>query len=322
MKNYFVENLKKLADKYSQKIIAQKTGFSQASINKYINGTSEPSLSFLIALHNAFGINIDNFLFELYETEEEMEVSSDKFLGNYLVYYYNNTAYKGEVASNFNNTLSYGLLSVFKDESNNYKSCATFLKDKKTIIKLFEKLNKTNDTGEIISLHKEHNNFYFGKLHSNLQNMFIQLSNTENKDECFLIFNNPPSVNNYIGGIGTINSISRGRENNPCVQYVLIAKNIIERTDGEIYNCLHLGRPSIDFSNTVKDLITLMKNLYLENDKLSTNLTDMQKETLIENQLKFLFSDIIEANMFRFAKVSNREDDFVYKMLKDGSYIE
>ena len=64
MNNYFVENLKILADKFTQKKIAEETGFSQSSVNNYIAGLSEPSIQFMIGLKKAFGINIDDFLID------------------------------------------------------------------------------------------------------------------------------------------------------------------------------------------------------------------------------------------------------------------
>ena len=82
----FQENLKVLANKYTQKYIAECTGFSQSSINNYLTKSSEPSIQFLIALKNAFGICIDDFLFA--EIETENQESYDRFIGNYLVYYY------------------------------------------------------------------------------------------------------------------------------------------------------------------------------------------------------------------------------------------
>ena len=59
----FQKNLKTLSQLYTQKYIAEKTGFSQSSINNYLTKQSEPSIQFLIALKNAFGICTDDFLF-------------------------------------------------------------------------------------------------------------------------------------------------------------------------------------------------------------------------------------------------------------------
>lgn len=112
MTNFFKDNLKRLADKYTQKYIADKTGFSQSSINNYISKSSEPSIQFLVALKDAFGIDLDGFLFSRYE-DNEIEDRS-RYIGNYLVYYYNNSAYKGEIHTNIKNTLNYGVLSIVK----------------------------------------------------------------------------------------------------------------------------------------------------------------------------------------------------------------
>ena len=70
MTNFFKDNLKRLADKYTQKYIADKTGFSQSSINNYISKNSEPSIQFLVSLKDAFGIDLDDFLFSRYEDNE------------------------------------------------------------------------------------------------------------------------------------------------------------------------------------------------------------------------------------------------------------
>ena len=88
MNSMFQTNLKKLTKLYTQKSIADKTGFSQSSINNYLAGSSEPSIQFLIALKNAFGISVENFLFSDFEIE--VDVSYEQYIGNYLIYYYNN----------------------------------------------------------------------------------------------------------------------------------------------------------------------------------------------------------------------------------------
>ena len=42
MENMFQKNLKELAIQYSQKVIAEKTGFSQSSINNYLSHLKMP----------------------------------------------------------------------------------------------------------------------------------------------------------------------------------------------------------------------------------------------------------------------------------------
>ena len=81
-------------------------------------------------------------------------------------------------------------------------------------------------------------NVYNGQIDANEQNLFISLGNDEYQDKSFIILNNPPSKANYIGGVGTANTISRGREHNPCAQFVIVSKRVLDIPDGELYDLL------------------------------------------------------------------------------------
>lgn len=316
--NNFQKNLKILAEKYSQKYIADQTGYSQSSINNYITKNSEPSIQFLIALKNAFGICIDDFLFTEYHSQQD--VNYDRFIGNYIVYYYNNSSYKGEVHTNLSNTLHYGVISVFYANGTNSDVCvcATFVKEKVNAVKLLKSLNALKTTEDYINLHKEYDNFYEGEISVTTQGIFIGLNNKLIGDQTYLIFNNPPSTTNYIGGVGTVNTISRGREHNPCVQFIIMSKKLIDKTDGQIYECLKFDDYSVNLDYATTDLIDLFKRLFAENNDLANNLTEIQKVAIIQNKLEYHLNDVLDANVFRFAKISNKEDDVVYKLLKDG----
>lgn len=317
MEHYFAENLKRLTNKYTQKQIADKTGFSQSSINNYIAKTSEPSIQFLIALKNAFGISVDEFLFSEYEEQESLNYN--KFFGNYIVYYYNNSSYKGEIHTNLKNTLNYGVISVVRKATNRAPEVlGTFVKSRVDAVKLLRKINTLVSIDDITREYKNMTYFYKGEIQSNSGNMFISLSNIDKDDEVFMIFNNPLSKGAWIGGLGTINSISRGREHNPCVQYVIISRKLIDKPDGEIYNCLSLDYTDVNFDSPIKDLISLFKRLYVEKNELASELDENQKEAIIENKVKYYFNEVIDANMFRFGKITNQEDDVVYRILKEG----
>lgn len=318
MNNNFQTNLRKLAEKYSQKYIAEKTNFSQSSINNYLTKNSEPSIQFLIALKNAFGINVDEFLFS--EIKEKQDFSLDRFVGNYLVYYYNNSSYKGEVHNNVLNTLNYGVVSIAKDKDfeKSTLSCATFVSSRSEAVALLKEVNHANSYEELLQFHKKRNNFYEGNVSINQKSLFIELSNNVSGDRTFIILNNPPSPNKYIGGIGTVNSVARGRENNPCVQFIILSKKLIDKPDGEIYNCLKLNDYSVNIDFAINDVLALFKKLYLNKDELAFELTEEQKMAIIQNKLEYHLDEILEANVFRFAKVSDKEDDSVYRLLREG----
>lgn len=316
MESTFQSNLKKLSQKYSQKYIASQTNFSQSSINNYLSGTSEPSIQFVIALKEAFGISVDDFLFSDYQLDNQ--VSFDQFLGNYIIYYYNNSSYKGEVHTNIANTLNYGVLSIFKnnESDNNVKVLATFFKDKVSAVRTLRTLN--TNINEISEEYSRLGNTYSGDISCTDQSLFLTLSNKDNYDKCYIILNNPPTKQNYIGGVGTVNSIARGREHNPCVQFIILSKKIIDVPDGELYNVLKFEDYTVNLDFAIKDTIELFKRLYAEKNELSSELSEAQKQAIVRNKLEYHFNDILSANTFRFAKVSNKEDDRIYKLIREG----
>ena len=314
----FQKNLKVLAGKYTQKYIAEKTGFSQSSINNYLTKSSEPSIQFLIALKNSFGICIDDFLFA--EIETETQECFDRFVGNYLVYYYNNNSYKGEVHTNLTNTLNYGVISIVKETelSKNVLVYGAFMKDKTDAIKILKQCNAATTIEEVKNVHRTSNNYYKGKLNTTRQSIYFDLYNRFNGDQCYMIFNNPPSNTKYIGGVGTVNTMARGREHNPCVQFIIMSKKLIYKPDGEIYDCLKFDDINVNLDYAIKDMVELFKRLFAEKNEIASNLTENQKIAILQNKIEYHFNEILEANVFRFAKISNKEDDVIYKLIKEG----
>ena len=263
--NYFSKNLKRLAEMYSQKKIAEDTKVSPASINNYINKDSEPSIYFLMQLKNAYGINIDDFLFKPIAGAQKQELLPDgyeRFVGNYMIYHYDTSAYKGRVFTYAKNTLSYGVVSIYEDNDELVVK-SLFISNRREAEKMLNTINAFKDKQELIDFYKSQENYkYEGNLvYSNTQ-LFMYLVNYDKNDRSLMIFNNPPSTKDYIGGIGTVNSVSRGREHMPCIQHILITRNILSIPDGEIYNLLALDEPDVNLDVETNELIKLFKNLY------------------------------------------------------------
>ena len=66
----------------------------------------------------------------------------------------------------------------------------------------------------------------------------------------------------------------------------------------------------------------MFKRLYLDKNEISAELDENQKQAIIKNKLEYYFEQILEANSFRFAKISNREDDSIYKLIKESMSVE
>ena len=319
----FLNNLRCLAEVYSQKDVAQKTGFSASSINNYLSGKSQPSAMFLLKLKEAYKIDIDQFLTTKIDRENftKSNLSYKKFFGNYIVYYYNSSAYKGKVGSYNYDILTFGVISIIddKDISSPKGTLASgiFMLTRMEAEKYLKVLDSFNgDVEKIKSFYSSFSNSYFGNLEQNTTQLFISLKN--NNDQCLIILNNPPSSKNYRGGLGTVNSISRGREHVPCVQYILLSNVPFKVPDGEIYNILTLGVSDINIKNETNQLIELIKNLYLS--PKPTGLSEYQQKKIVEDSIENIVEDAVDANLFRFAKVSNMEDDQYYRLIKDADY--
>lgn len=88
--------------------------------------------------------------------------------------------------------------------------------------------------------------------------------------------------------------------------------------EGELYNILAFDKLNINLDSAIKDIIELFKRVYIDKNELSMNLSETQKQAIVKNKLEYYFNEILEANLFRFAKVSNREDDSIYKLIREG----
>lgn len=318
----FINNLKLLATRYSQNQIAKDTGVSPASISGYIKGSSEPSVGFLMQLKKAYGYSIDDFLLSKIKLNDEIKKSNsqERFLGNYIMYYYDSTAYKGAVSNYATNTLNYGIISIFYESefSPKLKVKGNFVNSRKEAEKFLSEANKAKT--RVSSMYENFTNGYHGTIEESSNQIFIKMRNESKSDQVFMIFNNPPTIKEYIGGLGTSSSVSRGREQMPCVQYIVMSRWALEIPDGEIYNLLSLGTPTIEVSKETERMIELFKNIYLSKSDFAQMLSDFQKKKIIEDSLSNILSEQIEANIFRFAKVSNMEDDKLYRILRERRY--
>ena len=318
-------NLKHLLKKNSltQKELSAITETSCATVNNYVNKEAEPSIKFLLKLKEKFSINIDEFLTkDLSSYNPTKATISDpkleRFIGTYIMYFYNSGDYKGKVSSFSKNTLKYAVITFIKDNLNdNLQAYANFIKNRDDAEDFKKKIDEEKNIENKKTLHFEQKEVYTGNLEISDTQIFIYLKSDLLNDQSLIILNNPPSNKNYLGGLGTANSVSRGREHMPCIQYIILSKNILQAPDGEIYNLLSLGVSDINVEIEAEQLINLFKNLYINNANLKDDLNAVQKRKIVENTLNSILTDLIDANMFRFAKVSNMEDDDYYRIIKD-----
>lgn len=321
----FNKNLKYLMvqNDVTQRGLASLTNLSVASINNLLNKNAEPSAQLLIKLKELYDVSIDDLLtVDIKQSKElktsEYTVNLNKFCGTYIMYFYDSSEYKGKVSSFSKNTLRYAVISFIRiNKTDRLNAIANFFKERVDAEEFKQKIEVVEDINAKIRLHENTQQFYHGKLQATISQIFIYLKSDMLNDQSLIILNNPPSNKQYIGGLGTSNSVSRGREHMPCVQFVLVSKSTLNLPDGEIYNMLSLGISDVNVETEAEKLLNLFKNLYINSANLSEELSEFQKKKIFEDSLSKILEDLIDANMFRFAKISNREDDDYYRLIKE-----
>ena len=322
----FSSNLKKLIkdNALNQSKLSKELGVSVTSINNYLNEVNDPPVSFLLALKKQYGINIDDFLTKAVEDsimqkQKYASVNSEKYIGNYMVYFYQSSAYKGAGFNPVKDPIKYGVLSVIPSSEQvfdgSYKmiSLATFFVSRQEAKEFKEELDKLGKNySEVENKHNAHAQNYKGDLESTNSQVFVSLKSNYYNDKVLIILNNPPTEKPYVGGIGTVNSVSRGREPSPVIQYIILSKYFVDMPDGELYNVLSLGVENVDVRNETMKLLEQFKSLYLDTN---TNLEEYQKNYIMQNNIERSIVDVIKRNMFLYGKISNREDDKYYRLI-------
>ena len=296
------------------KQLSEETGYSEAAICKYKNGKLLPPIDFLYKVQKLYDISIDDFIsrpilvsapiaspLEKAREIEDIELGK-KYIGNYLVYYLDTSNYKGRDNNPACKSLVYGVISITEVETIDKPEfkCLAVLgienRDDATLLK--EKLDEFKDEEALTSY------ITFDVDSHNIDRALIVLYRVDTNKE---IFN---------GGLGVINSGSKGRERMPTAQFMGFSRYPLTLSEEEIHHELLLTYPTLKADQEIKELINFFKNTYLVDNPSNSIYTEYQKELMLKTTIEYYIKKIIERNMDRYAKASERDDHNWYKILK------
>lgn len=342
------ENLRNLAKQQgiTQRELATKVGYSEAAVSKYFKGLQFPSIDFLFQLKKNYNISIDEFIsrkilepipkdevarITKIEQEKNVEIGLyRKYAGNYILYYLDTSNYKGRDNNSAEESLVYGVLNIHEVKTNLGKSefeCVAFfgIHDREEATALKEKLDKlsTNEDTydkELAEFVKNENeqrgNIYQGNFEFGHEHAYISLK-YGNVDRAFIVLYKVQTNKKYFnGGLGVVNSGSKGREKMPTAQFIALSRFPISLSDEEIHHELLLTYPTLQADNEIKELINMFKSTYLPGENNGVVLSEYQKELMMKTYLEDTIKKIISQNMNRYAKASERDDSIWYKILK------
>lgn len=333
-------NLKRLIaqNKTTQKDLADKLGVAAASMTDYCKGRRVPNVEFFVSLKNLYDISIDDFLTKSINPpastppakepaiDRSMMTTYRKYCGIYFVYYFDTSKYKGRDTQPPKDSVLYGVLFIYENPSSLEVpefSCAAVLgiNDREKVTLLKKTLDSLYEPSKVIDYigSKYPNTAYYGDFELTQEHAFISMTHV-NTDKALLIFhrvdNNKP---NYTGGIGTINSVSKGRERTPVVQFMGVSRYPLAMSVEEIHHSLLLNYPNFKAESETEEMIQNFKALYVDAEVSRQGFSEYQKSIVVRSTLERYIKKSLERNMFRCGKISERDDDEWYHAIKTAS---
>jgi len=333
-------NLKRLIDKngITQKQLADKLGVAPSSMTDYCKGNRIPNVEFFVSLKNLYDISIDDFLTKSINPstttlpvkesaiDRNILTTYQKYCGSYFVYYFDTSKYKGRDSLPPKDSVLYGVLFIYENPSSlsiPEFSCTAVLgiKDRDDASLVKKTLDHLKDPMKIVDQigSKYPNTAYYGDFELSQEHAFISMSHA-GTDKALVIFhrvdNNKP---NYTGGIGTINSVSKGRERAPVIQFIGISRYPLTMSIEEIHHCLLLNYPTFKAESETDEMIRNFKALYVDTEESKQGFSEYQKSIVVRSTLERYIKKSLERNMFRYGKISERDDDEWYHAIKTTS---
>lgn len=349
--NRFSENLKKLIVdvKLNQKQFAEKMGVAESTLTGYVQGKKPPSIAFLISLKRQFkDVSIDRIFFDEIEIQSEHEMQLQepisipeihKYKGTYYLYYLDTNKKTKKAISSENAhesiELKFGILYVSSKSSSNISAttcCIAVLgiKKREEAQKLKTEIDLLDNYEQICEWLRDNNLYglYFGQFNMTQMHIFISLNRAiDAKDNALIILHHASMERDYyLGGLGTINSVSIGRDSDPIVQLIALSKNFAYVSEEQIKSQLRFSVPDIRAKRESEktEILKIARSLYcssnssLEDASAYSQFNDHNKEMLLTSYLEYLILKNVENNTLWFGRVSSYNDADWYHLLKDS----
>ena len=262
------------------------------------------------------------------------DVKHGDFLGNYLCYFFDQSKSIHNQDHKLNRELRYGVISVFDVYESltgevSVRAIASFFKEenaekayelKKTVDSIF----KSNDISlssrnmAIEEAFKIDNVYaYEGVVTFSDHHTFINIQSDVHGDNALIILYSPQKKvdSDYIGGIGSVASIARGRNHMPTAQKIIMSKYELGCSREVIAEKLSMSSAEIAQEHEAEAICEFCRKLYLEQD-YAQHFDDADKAILIRRRLDQLVKNYIDKNLCCVGSVTEDEDKAVFKLIE------
>lgn len=264
------------------------------------------------------------------------EVKHGDFLGNYLCYFFDQSKPVHNQDHKLNRELRYGVVSVFDVCESltgdvGIKAIAAFLKeeDADTAFELKRKLDSIfNYNAEEASLNSRNMaieeafnidgiSAYEGAVTFSDHHTFINVQSNVHGDNALIILYSPQKRmdSDYIGGIGSVASIARGRTHMPTAQKIILSKYELGCSREIIAEKLSMSSAEIAQEHEAEAICEFCHKLYMEQG-YSMQFDEADKAALIRRRLDQLVRNYVEKNICCVGSVTEDEDKAVFKLIE------
>ena len=254
-------NLRKLIREngITQKHLAEQLGVAAATMTDYCNGKRVPQATFLVELRKHYGVDLNTFITSDISTRitsctpveeslnDSLQNTCRKYCGLYYTYYLDTSKFKGRDTLTPAMSLLFGSLYIYEDPSiftGPRYNCAAVLgfTGLEEADALIQSLKEYSSSKEILSrIEKDcSNRAYYGSFEISQEHVFLNMRHECTDRALAILHRVDNNKTDYSGGIATINSISKGRERMPVVQFFGISRHPITMSPEEIQHALLL----------------------------------------------------------------------------------
>lgn len=335
-------NLRKLIREngITQKHLAEQLGVAAATMTDYCNGKRVPQATFLVELRKHYGVDLNAFMTSdissrvssRTDTQESfndtLRNTCRKYCGLYYTYYLDTSKFKGRDTLTPAMSLLFGILYIYEDPSlftdpHCRYNCAAVLgfSELSEADALIRSFGSSASSADILSrIEKGYSNkAYYGNFEISQEHVFLNMRHRDTDRTLAILHRVDNNKTDYSGGIATINSISKGRERMPVVQFFGLSRDPLTMSPEEIQHALLLNFPSVDVEEEVEEILRVLRMLYVSNDEVRLSFSPEQKKAVIRSTLERAVRKNLERNAFRYAKISEEDDDAWYHCIKTSA---
>lgn len=257
-----------------------------------------------------------------------------KYIGTYQMAFFRNDKPLGQNIRTCSRSLVFGVMSIYRcaDTPHTLSVLALTHCDEDKLDTVLQDIRQAETDGIPARLREEFHSaartlsraeyLYEGTLQLNERAAQLTLHQSSGCDTVHITLHNRAANSSegsdYKGGLGVMQSMSRGEQHMPCVQSVLLSRRSLQTiAREELAQSLLLAPPRVELQDEVQSIITYMKLIFPGDggETPLSQMSDADKAAMLESFIEKKLIDVIKRNLLHYYKISTEMDSRSYKRI-------